>query len=211
MPSAPIVQIIDAPVPQMVQQLPNIIQFFAALSPVPEQVLDVPKILHHGVPMRRFCREPQLVEQLVEVPTIVSFSSLQRTVEQNVDIPVVGGNGAGGGLSGFLPGHHFSMPAEQIVDNLVPRWRFRGGLQGLHRGQSSTAFLEQIAVSPVQGGGHQNFQPVQSSAVSSSVSPGHAGQGVFWTFPRDKKKSEVRSESECGAAPGGQLMDSGGI
>ena len=51
----------------------------------------MPKTLPHDVPMRHFCHEPQLVEQMVEVPTIVSFSSLQRTVEQNVDIPVVGG------------------------------------------------------------------------------------------------------------------------
>ena len=78
----------DVPVPQMLEQLPNIVQFFAALSPVPEQVIEVPKILPHDVPMRRSCREPQLVEQLVEVPTIVS--SLQRIAEQNVDIPVVG-------------------------------------------------------------------------------------------------------------------------
>ena len=40
---------------------------------------------------------------LVEVPTIISFSSLQRIAEQNVDIPVVGGSGTGGGPSGFSP------------------------------------------------------------------------------------------------------------
>ena len=128
------------------------------------------------------------MEQLVEVPTIVSFSSLQRTVEQNVDIPVVGGSGAGGGLSGFLPGQLFSMPAEQIVDNPAPWLRLSGGLQGLHRGQSSTAFLEQIAVSPDPGGGLQDFQPVQGSAASSSVSPGHAGEGFFSHFSPDEKK-----------------------
>ena len=36
------VQNFDVPVPQMVEQLPNIVQFFAALSPVPEQVIEVP-------------------------------------------------------------------------------------------------------------------------------------------------------------------------
>ena len=41
------------------------------------------------------------MEQLVEVPTIVSFSSLQRIAEQIVDIPVVGGSGTGGGLPVF--------------------------------------------------------------------------------------------------------------
>ena len=74
---------------------------------------------------------PQTVEQLVEVPTIVSFSSLQRIAEQSVDIPVVGGSGAGGGLSGFLSGQYYSVTAEQIVDNPVPRPGGPGGLQGL--------------------------------------------------------------------------------
>ena len=110
-----------------------------------------------------------MVEQLVEVPTIVSFSSLQRTVEQNVDIPVVGGGGAGGGLSGFLPGQQFSMPAEQIVDNPAPCLGF--------------------------GGGVQDFQPVQGSAASCSVSLGHAGEGVCRTFPQifSKVRSWVRA------------------
>ena len=67
-----IVQIFDVPVPQMVEQLPNIVQFFAALSPVPEQVIAVP-ILPHDVPPRRLCRDTQLAEQLAEVPTILYF------------------------------------------------------------------------------------------------------------------------------------------
>ena len=70
------------PVPQMVDQLPDIEQFLRVLSPDPEQVIDVPKILPFDVPMRAVLRVTQLVEQLVEVPTIISFSSLQRTVEQ---------------------------------------------------------------------------------------------------------------------------------
>ena len=96
---SPMVQILDAPVPQTVEQLPDVLQFFDTLVPDPEQVIEVPKILPEDVPFRPVLRDTQLVEQLVEVPTIVSFSSLQRTVEQNVDIPVVGGSGAGGGLS----------------------------------------------------------------------------------------------------------------
>ena len=47
-------------------------------------------------------REPQLAEQLLEVPTIISFSSLQRIVEQNVDIPVPYGGVRR--LQGFHPG-----------------------------------------------------------------------------------------------------------
>ena len=74
----------------------------------------------------------------MEVPTIVSFSSLQqRTVEQIIDIPVPGRGGDA------------------------------GGLQGCHREQSPAAFSKQIAESPDPGGGLQDFQPVQSSAESS--------------------------------------------
>ena len=35
--------------------------------------------------------------------------------------------------------------------------------------------------------------------------------GFFRTFQRQKKKCACRRESECGAAPGGQVMDSGGL
>ena len=114
------VQILDAPAPQLVEQLPDVLRFFLrAFSPVPEQVIEVPKILPDDVPVRAVLREPQLVEQLVEVPTTVSYAALllwqalhgsrQRTVEQNVDIPAFGGTGTGGGPSGFLPGQSSSV------------------------------------------------------------------------------------------------------
>ena len=89
---APMVQILDAPVPQMVEQLPDVV--FDTLTPDPEQVIEVPKILLDDVPVRAAVRVTQLAEQLVEVPTIISFSSLQRIVEQNVAIPVPGGGRA---------------------------------------------------------------------------------------------------------------------
>ena len=117
----------------------------------------MPSILPEDVSLRTAVREPQLVEQLVEVPTVVSWSMLQRIAEQNVDIPVVGGSGTGGSLSGFLPGQHYSLTAEQIVDNPVPRWRFRGVPQGFHPGLNSV-FLSRWAD---PGVGLQDFQPVQ--------------------------------------------------
>ena len=69
---APMVQILDAPVPQM--ELQDITRFFDSLLPVPEQVIEVPKTLLGDVPVRAVLRDPQLVEQLVEVPTLVSSS-----------------------------------------------------------------------------------------------------------------------------------------
>ena len=70
----PYVQILDAPVPQKVEQL---VDFFKDLDiEVPAQVIEVPKILPEDVPMRAVLRAMQLAEQLVEVPTIVSYASL---------------------------------------------------------------------------------------------------------------------------------------
>ena len=66
---------LDDPAPQIVEQLPDILLFFDALSLVPEQVIEVPKILP-WTSWRTMVREPQLAEQLVEVPTIVSFLEL---------------------------------------------------------------------------------------------------------------------------------------
>ena len=105
---APMVQILDPPVAHMADQLVDVFKQFD--FQVPEQVIEVDMIFLEDFQMRTFrssLLEPQLAEQLVEVPTIISFSSLQRTVEQNVDIPVVGGGGACGGLSGFLPGQSY--------------------------------------------------------------------------------------------------------
>ena len=81
---APIVQILDAPVPQMVEQLQDILRFFDTLLPVPEQAVEVPKIFLDDVPMRAVLRDPQPAEQLVEVPTIVPIPWLQLRMEQNV-------------------------------------------------------------------------------------------------------------------------------
>ena len=79
----------------------------------PEQVIAVPTISLERIPQRSVCRRPRRAEHLVEVPTIVSVSSLRGPVEQNEDIPVPHGRG---GLVG------------------------RRGLQGLRSGQNSTAF-----------------------------------------------------------------------
>ena len=133
--TAPALPILDVPVPLMGEQLVDVLRFFDTLCPVAEQVIDVPKISLEDILARRLCRGPQLVEQLVEVPTVVSYSSLsQRTVEQHVDIPVPGGRGRLAGLQGSLPGQSSAAPSvEQIVHNPG------GGLQGLRPRQGSTA------------------------------------------------------------------------
>ena len=132
----------------------------SSLCPVAEQVIDVPKISLEDIPARRLCREPQLVEQLVEVPTVVSYTSFsQRTVEQTVDNPASRGRGRSGGLQGFFPGQSTTAAA---VDISVPR----GDLQGFLPGQGSTA-----------------------SSSHSPDAENEAGEGVFRTFPRLKKSA----------------------
>ena len=97
---------LDDPAPQMVGQLLNLAHFLDTPLPDPEQVIEVPRILSEDVPMRALVRETQLAEQLVEVPTIVSWSLLQLITKQNVDIPVPGGGVRG--LLGFPPGQSSS-------------------------------------------------------------------------------------------------------
>ena len=84
---------LDVPVPQMENQLVEVCRQLDIL--IPEQAIEVPKISSSSRHSRRrqvpFAQ--QTAEQLVEVPTIVSFSSLHGLVEQNVDIPVPHGRG----------------------------------------------------------------------------------------------------------------------
>ena len=74
-------QNLDVLVLQMGEQLPDVLQLFASFLPVvAEQVIEVPKIFLDTTPERLgdHMRQPQRVEQLVHVPTVVSSSSLQQ-------------------------------------------------------------------------------------------------------------------------------------
>ena len=141
-------QILDVPVLQMVEQPVEVDTFFRlSLPAVAEQVIEVPKLALPGraVP-RAALSEPQLVEQLVEVPTVLTYSLLQqRTAEQVVDTPVPHGRGrvARGGLQGSSQGQGSTAVcgADEVVSpSLHARGGSRGGLQGLSQGQVSTAF-----------------------------------------------------------------------
>ena len=167
---------LGVPVPQMVDQLPDVVQFLAAqLLVVPEPVIEVPKILPHDIPPRRWCRDTQLVEQLVEVPTIRSFSSLfQRTVEQHVDIPVPGdGGGSSSGLQGFSSGQRSTASPS--------------------RKRISERIVEQI-VDPVSRGGLQGSSSSHSSAGDEERAD-EPGKGFFRTFPQIKKRAKVAPHS----------------
>ena len=148
---------LDDPAPQMVGQLLNLAHFLDTPLPDPEQVIE---------------------EQLVEVPTIVSWSLLQLITKQNVDIPVPGGVR---GLQGFPPGQASttsSLSLERISERIV----------------------EQNVEFPV-GGGLQDFLPGQNSSASSSSPAGFRGfadvpgEGFFRTFPQINKSAKSGSHS----------------
>ena len=169
--TAPALPILDVPVPLVGEQLVDVLRFFDTLCSVAEQVIDVPKISLEDILAQRLCREPQLVEQLVEVPTVVSYSSLlQRTVEQHVDNPVPGGRGRLAGLQGSSPGQSSTAFVEQIGH--IPG----GGLQGFRPRQGSTAF--------------SSYSPTGSDDDADEP-----GIGFFRTFPRLKKSAKVTSHS----------------
>ena len=76
------IQILDVPVPQLGDQVVELLQKIEVPALV-EQVIGVPKISQDRIPQRSAVRRPQKAELLVEVPTIVSFSSSQQqTAEQ---------------------------------------------------------------------------------------------------------------------------------
>ena len=140
----PSVQILDAPMPQMAG---TVLDFCRTLDlPVDEQVITMPKFSTERVPQRLVERcFPQLAEQLVEVPTVLSYSlHQQRTAEQIIGFPVPGrGGGARGCLQGLSQGQgSTAVCGAEDVDTPVPHGRgggARGSLHGLPQGQGSTA------------------------------------------------------------------------
>ena len=183
---APLVKILDAPVPQTLVQLPDVLQFFGTLMTDSEQVIEVPKIFPEDVPMRAVLRDPQLAEQLVEVPTIVSYSWLQLRMEQTVDIPVPGRGGRSSGLQGFLPGQGSTAllsSEERISERTVEQTVDPpdGYLQDFRPGLSSSSSYFPVGVpealdEPGQGGFRTFLQ--KKSAKSGS----HSTQGVPASF-----------------------------
>ena len=150
---------LDVPALQMVEQPEEVVSFFRNFVPaVAEQVIEVPKLALPVCAVHRAALpEPQLVEQLVEVPTVLSYSLLQqRTAEQIVDTPVPHGRGRGarGGLQGLSQGQGSTAVSGAVhVNTPVPHVSgggARGGLQGLSQGQGSTAVCG--AVSPALHG-----------------------------------------------------------
>ena len=77
----PFVQILDLPLPQTVDNVTDALRVLDLT--VADQVIDVPMISSSSCPSRVVLLEPQMAEQLVEVPTVLSVVVLQQqTVER---------------------------------------------------------------------------------------------------------------------------------
>ena len=174
--------LLDSPVPQMVDQLVAVLaRFDMALA---DQGIEVPKVSSHPRCARTDLWTPQTAEQLVEVPTIVSFFLLQLIMEQNVGIPVPGREGRPAGPQGFLPEQRSPSSVEQIIDIPAPGRGVQRGLQGFSQERSSTACtMEQNVDIPVPGGSLHGLS-VSGSSSSSAVSRDVRGEGFFLTFPQ---------------------------
>ena len=221
----PMVQIVDAPVPQTGDQLPDILSFFDALMPDPEQAIEVPKILLDDVPMRAAERDTQLEEQLVEVPTdpgyalaVVASKLCSRRKLRRVLSQGRGGGGARGGLQGSRAGQDSTAYLEQIVEIPVPQDRREGGggLQSSLPVQNSAAVVEQIVDIPARRG-LPDFLLGQGSASSSSRLHDVADEdftGFFALFTVRKKvrswaRPRGRNCSPSRAHPRGELLRTG--
>ena len=127
----PFVQILDLPVPQTVDNVADALRILD--RPMPEQVVEVPTISCSTCPSRSLIPQPQLAEQLVEVPTVLSPL---RIAEQIVGIPVPRR------VQGFFPEQSSTATisseeriSEQIVKQIIDI--SPGG--GLGQGSASSA------------------------------------------------------------------------
>ena len=195
----PIVQILDADVP-----VPLLVTQYAAIwnmeedilvaadhldrdFQVPELVIEVTKISLDVIPLRTLVPEPQMAEQLVEVPTIISFSSLQRSVEQLVDIPVPGVGGPSSGLQGFSSGQSSTAsPSKKRISERI---------------------VEQI-VDPVARGGLHGSSSSHSPAGDEERA-NEPGKGVFRTFPQNKKVRRLGPHSGSEVLPESRTIHAG--
>ena len=147
---------------------------------IPEQVIAMPKISCPPRHLRAVLGEPQMVEQLVEVPTVVSFSS--QFVEQIIDIPVQGG------AHDFVPEQvstAFCL-CKLLSQNRVQR---RGGLPRFLPDQGSTTCRRDRG----PGGGPRGF--VQGHSSAASFRDGGPGRGPQGFVPGKSSTALISSAS----------------
>ena len=208
---APLVQILDAPVPQLVEQLPDVLRFFDLLLPVPEQVIEVPKILLDDVPVRAVLREPQLVGQLVDVPTTLSYAAVllwqalhgyrQRTVGRTltfqllvvVELVEVSPVFSQDSINLLLPSRSLTIQFGQVVLEI---FKVFPEDRGQHRYRSrSPSFLIQVEVFKIfsQSRVPQCLLRFLLDKLVTTQQEHNNNKGFFAPFPKIKKVRRSRA------------------
>ena len=180
---------LDVPVPQMVDQLPDIEHFFAALSPVPQQVIEVPKILQ---PSMSLCARPCAVRSW--------WNSWWKYRRQCLTLRC-------SGLWNSSSTFQFLVVEEQVLvfmvfsQDSVQKRRLPGNafLSGL-RSRSLTLFLVEVFLVHLL----LTLQLVMKNAQMSLA------KGFFALFPKHKKKCEGHFALGVGTASAPQLIHGGG-
>ena len=86
----PVVQLLHVLVPHQVDSVVEVLKILDKSLPNVEQVIEVPKILQHTVLQHSSLQEPQLAEQLVEVPTpSPALAPVPQTEHQLVEVPPI--------------------------------------------------------------------------------------------------------------------------
>ena len=134
---APMVQILDSPVPQMVDYVAEALRLLD--RPIAEQVIAVPTVSCSSCPSRSRVPEPQSADQLVEVPTVLTPTRIALQIaEQIVDTPVLHGR-----ARGSLPGQSSAArrPAQSSRRRFAGRiWHMpAAGLYGYIESDSAKA------------------------------------------------------------------------
>ena len=107
---APLVQILDLPVPQMVASVTDILRLLD--RPIAEQAIAVPTVSCSSRPLRSRDPEPQSADQLVEVPTVLTPTRIALQIAERIaDTPVPRGR-----VHGSLPGQSSAMSLPESVE-----------------------------------------------------------------------------------------------
>ena len=161
----------------MGKQVVDVFHFLRALSPDPEQTIDVPKIILEDIPTRISSREPQLAEQLAEVPTSLYF------LEQTVDIPVPRGG------KRRLQGFSQNRVRLRLLSSRPLTFQFLVVFLAMDVLKVFSRLEKTGEIPP--GGGLQDFLPDQGFAASSPVMLEEPFQGVCRTFFPGGKSAKV--------------------
>ena len=107
---APMVQILDAPVPQMMDHVAEALRLLD--RPIAEQVIAVPTVSCSSCPLRSRVPEPQSADQLVEVPTVLTPTRIALQIAERIgDTPVPRGR-----VHGSLPGQSSAMSLPESIE-----------------------------------------------------------------------------------------------